>query len=90
MRYIKCVKCKNYVPNVLTTTCCDCNGICNYEEKLPTNADRIRAMSDEELAKKIPCPYIKNEYDECKFGWHERTQTCEECALEWLRKTASN
>lgn len=63
----------------------------NYvQKKSQTNADRIRAMSDEELAKKIPCPYIKDEYDECKFGWHERTQTCEECALEWLRKTASN
>lgn len=47
MRYIKCAKCKNYVPNVMTATCCDCDSICNYEEKLPTNADHIRSMSDE-------------------------------------------
>ena len=67
----------------------DCGGYTRLKNR-QTNADRIRSMSDEELAKKIPCPYIKDEYDECKFGWHERTQTCEECALEWLRMTASN
>lgn len=50
MRYVKCAKCKNYVPNVMTATCCDCDSICNYEEKLLTNADYIRSMSDEELA----------------------------------------
>lgn len=53
MRYIKCAKCKNYVPNVMTATCCDCDSICNYEEKLPTNADHIRSMSDEELSEFI-------------------------------------
>ena len=53
MKYIKCAKCKNYVPNVMTATCCDCDSICNYEEKLPTNADHIRSMSDDELAKML-------------------------------------
>ena len=51
-----------------------------------TNADRYRAMSDEELAETIPCPYMRDCYDECKFGWHERTQTCEECKLDWLKQ----
>ena len=50
------------------------------------NGDRIRQMTNEELVAVIPCPYIKDVYDECKFGWRERTQTCEECKLEYLNK----
>ena len=34
-----------------------------------TNADRIRNMSDIELAEFIPCPYMKGQYDECIHGW---------------------
>jgi hypothetical protein len=48
-----------------------------------TNADKIRNMSDEELAESIPCPYIKNQYDECVHGWHD--YDCNKCKLEWLR-----
>lgn len=52
-----------------------------------TNAERIRNMTDKELAASnyIPCPYDDGYYGECKFGWHDREQTCEECKLEWLR-----
>lgn len=52
-----------------------------------TNAEKIRSMSDEQLAASyyIPCPYDDGGYGECKFGWHKREQTCEECKLEWLR-----
>jgi hypothetical protein len=56
--------------------------------KPKTNADRIRAFSDEELAEFIPCPYMKDDYDECRFGWHEPDMTCEECKLEWLKSEA--
>ena len=51
-----------------------------------TNGDRIRAMSDEELAasRYSPGPYDDDGYGECKYGWHDREQTCEECKLEWL------
>ena len=58
-----------------------------------TKADRIRAMSDEELAAShliIPCFYDDDGYGECKFGWHERKQTCEECKLEWLKQPAED
>lgn len=53
-----------------------------------TNADRIRGMTDEELAASdyIPCPYDNDDYGECKYGWHDREQTCEECKLEWLKQ----
>ena len=68
--------------------CQTCNG---SGEKPQTKADRIRAMSDEELAAShliIPCFYDDDGYGECKFGWHERKQTCEECKLEWLKQPA--
>ena len=47
-------------------------------------------MSDEKLATSnyIPCPYADDGYGECKYGWHERKQTCEECKLEWLKQPA--
>lgn len=60
-------------------------------EKPMTNADRIRAMTDEELAAShliIPCFYDDDGYGECKYGWHDRKQTCEECKLEWLQQPA--
>lgn len=42
-----------------------------------TNADRIRSMTDEELASKIMCPY-EREYRDCK-------DDCYECCLKWLK-----
>lgn len=47
-----------------------------------TNADRIRAMSDEELAKFLRwdiCPRVRGEKRMCS-GW------CDECVLEWLKQ----
>lgn len=45
----------------------------------------IRNMSDEELAEVIPCPYMKDEYDGCRYGWHEPEMSCEQCKLQWLK-----
>ena len=60
-----------------------CPGYDNCERYKPdykTNADRIRAMSDEEL-KDFLCSILKCEF--CKFeGWGG----CE--CLEWLKQTA--
>ena len=47
------------------------------------NADRIRAMSDEELAEIIMCPY-DTDPDLCTG------KGCLECSLEWLQQTANN
>ena len=66
---------------------------CRYytpKQKPQTNADRIRAMIDEDMAAKMYCPYMKDIYDECKFGWHTPTQSCFECKLEWLRQPAKD
>ena len=44
-----------------------------------TNADRIRAMSDEELANIICCQNNKSGEDCCEAD-------CIECALDWLKQ----
>ena len=51
---------------------------------LISNADRIRQMTDEELAQIIMCPY-ENMSGECMCEKDTRTN-CIECCLEWLRK----
>lgn len=51
-----------------------------------TNADRIRAMSDKELAAVIMCPMeIGASVDLCKKN---HGFTCVECSLRWLQEPA--
>jgi hypothetical protein len=52
-----------------------------YYAKPKTNADRIRAMSDEELADIVVCPH-------CKTNWDKCTDDCFTCRLEWLKQPA--
>lgn len=47
-----------------------------------SNADRIRAMSDEELAEVIMCPY-GSELDLCCTKG-----TCLDCCMKWLKEPA--
>ena len=56
---------------------------CNYFREM-TNADRIRSMTDEELAVVMYHPFCDERTDkECKaFG------DCNQCALEWLQQPA--
>ena len=61
----------------------------NNEHSAITNADRIRAMTDEELAVSIMCPA---EYDlgfskECKCTG-EMNRNCRKCTLKWLQSEA--
>lgn len=51
-------------------------------EKPMTNADRIRAMSDEELAVVIMCPYDM-EHPLCI-----QSPKCVDCCLKWLQQPA--
>lgn len=61
-----------------------------FEAENPqTNADRIRNMSDEELALSIMCPA---EYDlgfnkECECNG-EMNRNCRKCTLNWLQSEA--
>lgn len=53
----------------------------NYKSKI-TNADRIRSMTDEELAMAIMCPAEFTGSDKvCDFS-HD----CKDCTLAWLQK----
>lgn len=52
------------------------------ENKVATNADRIRAMTDEELAFAIICPRdMGADIATCAL-------TCMECCLQWLHQPA--
>ena len=48
-----------------------------------TNADRIRAMSDEELAENVIVVRATKDY--CQGVCH-KGMNCYECRLEWLKK----
>ena len=50
-----------------------------------TNADRIRAMSDEELAYWVMCPY-----DEPLCGGEPASGDCMKCCLQWLQQPAED
>ena len=62
---------------------CHYKGECGHKAPL-TNADRIRSMTDEELANIIKCPYGNPYFDEhlpCKGS-------CHDCLLIWLQQPA--
>ena len=62
----------------------ECNKTdCPYRTEPVTNADKIRAMSDEELANIMAgTPICKERYMDCiKDGLD-----CEACLLEWLKQ----
>lgn len=63
--------------NELCDTCCGKG----YIEAITTNADRIRRMSDEELAYQFGAQCPKGRKRECD-------KLCHKCWLEWLRQPA--
>lgn len=48
-------------------------------DETPSNADRIRQMSDDELARHICCPH-----DQCI----DLDSPCDKCVLSWLKEEA--
>jgi hypothetical protein len=59
-------------------------------KKPTTNADRIRAMTDEELATVIAWPYLTSppwcsQHRTCPYISEDPTP-CDKCALEWLKQ----
>ena len=71
--------------NTISSYTCDhCNGAGEIEVPM-TNADRIRAMSDEELAECLEqLPICKEKAQECIKAEYR----CGECLLEWLKQPA--
>lgn len=79
-------KCENAGQHRVKTDCI--SYIPKNYPKPKTNSDRIRAMSDEELAAFFAprgCPWIINE-EPCP----ERGITCNKCWLDWLIKEADH
>ena len=82
------------IQNYETNHTCNCKHNSNSRDNEPccrcdsrkTNADRIRNMSDDELAEFMPCTYMKDPYDECIHGWHD--YDCSKCKLDWLQSEA--
>ena len=69
-------------------TCEDCRGI-GFVRVPMTNADHIRSMSDEELAKFL-LEIMSNSvcFGEGMFPYHPcpQEQDCEKCGLGWLKQ----
>lgn len=57
-------------------------GRTKYVDEAPSNADRIRSMTDEELAVVVMCPREIGQRTIACSG-----KSCQECALDWLRQT---
>ena len=79
-------KCKKFSNDKVTSWCVE--GPC--KEQTPSNADRIRAMSDEELAKFVNlCGHDFPPYCDVENSISgECDQNCIKCAEEWLKQSA--
>lgn len=73
-------KCKKFSEDGITSYCV--LGPCSYET--PSNADRIRAMTDEELAVRLcgTCPNLDAPCPEKEDGEPD----CKRCWLDWLKQ----
>lgn len=73
--------CKKFSDDKSTSWCVE--GPCG--DQMPSNADKIRAMSDEELA-----DIISREVGYCApSGYCEKTSNdCKACWLDWLKQSA--
>lgn len=73
-----------------TAPCSECLDYDKWQTAKRTNADRIRAMTDEGLVKWIEslepaaCPYRDDHGDDCRFTH------CADCWLDWLKQEAND
>ena len=93
--YYPCVhwdkgKCKKFSCDKVTSWCVE--GPCG--DKIPSNADRIRSMSDEELEKHLVdigwdchlCAEHRRLDNEPLMRWEKCDEKCAEHCLEWLQQ----
>ena len=81
----RCIKCKYLTTHDTEYPCNVCKHRVETKDlyKPRTNADRIRSMSDEELAENVSCPYIATECIHL-----DDDIECEQCKLQWLKSEA--
>ena len=84
-----CVNCKSAGRPTYKSPCSECKGYSKYEAvEIRTNADRIRAMSDEELEASIIsvhlgyCPWCNRN---CEYNGEHG---CDTCISNWLKQPA--
>ena len=69
--------------------CDDIDGFCHLHDEPPppTNADHIRSMTDEELAKRCShtCP-PGDKWKSCDGCDSGEVDECEKCWLDWLKQ----
>ena len=99
-----CGECKHCTRDDFGIECCDKHGICNISEKRkpcfafepiepkqPTNGDKIRQMSNEELASFISvhtiCSNCPARTEECL---HNASKVCKRKWLNWLNAPAES
>ena len=83
MQHDGCKGCKYEREDATSVHCSGCKQTAMDKYTRRTNADTIRAMTDEELAINMMCPKIYGLADiEC-----DRSDSCNcyECILKWLR-----
>lgn len=81
---MSCETCKYTNEDGNGTHCRGCIHNAEDHYKPITNADRIRNMTDEELALIIMCPY-DNLPGECTCEEDDSRANCIKCCLEWLQ-----
>lgn len=60
----------------------------DFKSKTQTNADRIRSMTDEEMATWFEELHDRNTCPE--FGAWDCNPSCKKCWLDWLKKEATH
>ena len=81
--------CPHCVFEKTEANCRGCFEGSHYKPKPLTNADRIRAMTDEQLAYFLLA--VKIDYAGCAFPDHESCPvkgSCYDCWLEWMKEEA--
>ena len=83
-----CDNCRYVTTSFDVPPCSEC--VCESKWEQPTNADRIRSMTDEELVKLLnnslaTCPPNTAKERTCRYPG----RNCKQCWLEWLKQPYS-
>lgn len=90
-----CKECAHHNPDFIDEVCLHCSWPefagepSNFKPKPITNADRIRSMTDEELAEWFysgDLPWCNFEEDVVPCPYEEMPDPCEHCLINWLKE----
>jgi RNA polymerase subunit RPABC4/transcription elongation factor Spt4 len=87
----RCINCGRLIPEdeLICLSCGSENEMQTFSPRIITNADRIRAMTDEQIADAITadafCGKVTGEIATVSDCGDRK---CAECALQWLKKEA--